>query len=67
MICRSAIYLCHTETNMSYAVCVVISYMHDPRTGHLEAAHQIFTLSKREPSNRFMVQCQWALECIGLL
>jgi hypothetical protein len=35
------IYLCHTRPDISYAVSVVSRYMHDPRSGHLEAAHRI--------------------------
>ena len=31
------IYLCHTRPDISYAVSVVSRYMHDPRSGHLDA------------------------------
>jgi hypothetical protein len=33
------IYLCHTRPNISYAVSVVSRYMHDPRSGHLDAVN----------------------------
>jgi hypothetical protein len=33
------IYLCHTRPHISYVVSVVSRYMHDPRSGHLEAAY----------------------------
>lgn len=33
------IYLCHTRPDISYAVSVV--YMHNPRSGHLDAIYRI--------------------------
>uniref|UniRef100_A0ACD6APZ5 Uncharacterized protein n=2 Tax=Avena sativa TaxID=4498 RepID=A0ACD6APZ5_AVESA len=35
------IYLCHTRPDISYAVSIVSRYMHDPRSGHLDAVNQI--------------------------
>jgi hypothetical protein len=43
------IYLCHTRPDISYAVSVVSRYMHDPRSGHLEAAHRILRYLKGSP------------------
>ena len=35
------IYICHTRPDIAYAVSVISRYMHDPRSGHLEAAYKI--------------------------
>lgn len=40
------IYLCHTRPDISYVVSVVNRYMHDPRSGLLEAAHRILRYLK---------------------
>jgi hypothetical protein len=43
------IYLCHTRPDISYAVSVVSRYMHDPRTGHMEAVYRILRYLKGTP------------------
>ena len=43
------IYLCHTRSDIAYAVSVVSRYMHDPRTGHLEVVYQILRYLKGTP------------------
>jgi len=43
------IYLCHTRPDICYAVSVVSRYMHDPRTGHMEAVYQILRYLKGTP------------------
>ncbi|WVZ66155.1 hypothetical protein U9M48_015421 [Paspalum notatum var. saurae] len=43
------IYLCHTRPDIAYAVSVVRRYMHDPRSGHLEAVYQILRYLKSSP------------------
>ncbi|XP_071683308.1 uncharacterized protein [Lolium perenne] len=43
------IYLCHTRPDISYAVSVVSRYMHDPRSGHLDAVNQILRYLKGSP------------------
>jgi hypothetical protein len=43
------IYLCHARPDISYAVSVVSWYMHDPRTGHMEAVYQILRYLKGTP------------------
>nr|ABG22578.1 retrotransposon protein, putative, unclassified [Oryza sativa Japonica Group] len=43
------IYLCHTRPDISYAVSVVSSYMHDPRTSHLDVVHMILRYLKGTP------------------
>ena len=35
------IYLSHTRPDIAYAVSIVSRYMHDPRSGHLNAANRI--------------------------
>nr|ABA94354.1 retrotransposon protein, putative, unclassified [Oryza sativa Japonica Group] len=34
------IYLCHTRPDITYAVSMVSRYMHDPRSGHMEAMYR---------------------------
>ena len=46
---RRLIYLCHTRPDISYAVSVVSRYMHDPRTGHMEAVYRILRYLKGTP------------------
>ena len=43
------IYLCHTRPDISYAVSVVSRYMHDPRTGHMDAVYRILRYLKSSP------------------
>jgi Reverse transcriptase (RNA-dependent DNA polymerase) len=43
------IYLAHTRPNISYAVSVVSSYMHDPRVSHQEVVYQILRYFKGCP------------------
>jgi hypothetical protein len=40
------LYLCHTRPDIAYAVSVVSRYMHEPRTGHLDAVHRILRYLK---------------------
>jgi hypothetical protein len=60
------IYLCHTRPYIIYAVSVV-----SPTCTTQESAFRgsppNFTLSKREPWKRFIVEGQWSLECRWLL
>lgn len=48
------IYLCHTRPNISYAVSVVSRYMHDPRSGHLDAVYRILRYLKSSPGKGLM-------------
>ena len=43
------IYLCHTRPDITYAVSVVSRYMHDPRSGHMDAAYRILRYLKSNP------------------
>lgn len=43
------IYLCHTRPDITYAVSVVSRYMHDPRSGHLDAVYRILRYLKGSP------------------
>ena len=43
------LYLCHTRPDIAYAVSVVSRYMHEPRSGHLEAVHRILRYLKGTP------------------
>ena len=43
------IYLCHTRPNITYAVSVLSRYMHDPRSGHMDAVYRILRYLKRNP------------------
>src|SRR6266508_282176 len=40
------IYLCHTRPDIAYVVSVISRYMHNPRSGHLEAAYMILRYLK---------------------
>jgi hypothetical protein len=40
------LYLCHTRPGIAYAVSIVSRYMHEPRTGHLDAVHKILRVPK---------------------
>jgi len=48
------IYLCHTRPDISYAVSVVSRYMHDPRSGHLDAVYRILRYLKSSPGKGLM-------------
>jgi hypothetical protein len=48
------IYLCHTRPDISYAVSVVSRYMHDPRSGHLDAVNRILRYLKSSPGKGLM-------------
>ena len=43
------LYLCHTRPDIAYAVSIVSRYMHEPRSGHVEAAHRILKYLKGTP------------------
>ncbi|XP_044455587.1 uncharacterized mitochondrial protein AtMg00810-like [Triticum aestivum] len=43
------LYLCHTRPDITYAVSVVSRYMHDPRSGHLDAVYRIMRYLKGSP------------------
>lgn len=43
------LYLCHTRPDIVYAVSVVSRYMHDPRSGHLDAVYHILRYLKGSP------------------
>jgi hypothetical protein len=43
------IYLCHTRPDITYAVSVVSRYMHDPRSGHMDAVYRILRYLKSSP------------------
>jgi hypothetical protein len=51
-----------TQPDISYAVSVVSRYMHDPRTGHLEAAYRILRYLKSSPGRGL-----WILKDIVML
>ena len=46
---RRLLYLCHTRPDIAFVVCVVSRYMHEPRSGHLEAVHRILRYLKTCP------------------
>jgi hypothetical protein len=43
------IYLCHTRSDITYAVSVVSRYMHDPRSRHLDVVYRILRYLKSSP------------------
>ena len=43
------IYLCHTRPDITYAVSIVSRYMHDPRSGHMDAVYRILRYLKGSP------------------
>ena len=63
------LYLCHTRPDIAFAVSVVSRYMHEPRSGHLEAAHRILILEilERFSWERTVVQELWTPCCRWLL
>jgi hypothetical protein len=59
------IYLCHTRPDISYAVSVVSRYMHDPRSGHLEAVKRILRYLKGSPGKGLMFKSHGHLNVDG--
>ncbi|WVZ54600.1 hypothetical protein U9M48_005372, partial [Paspalum notatum var. saurae] len=59
------IYLCHTRPDISYAVSVVSRYMHDPRSGHLDAAYRILRYLKNGPRKGHMFKSHGHLNVEG--
>lgn len=59
------IYLCHTRLEISYAVSVVSRYMHDPRSGHLDAVYRILRYLKRSPGKGLMFKSHGHLNVQG--
>jgi hypothetical protein len=43
------IYLCHTRSDITYAVSVVSRYMHDPRSRHIDVVYRILRYLKSSP------------------
>ena len=43
------LYLCHTRPDIAFAVSIVSRYMHEPRTGHLDAVYRILRYLKGTP------------------
>ncbi|WVZ85689.1 hypothetical protein U9M48_032584 [Paspalum notatum var. saurae] len=59
------IYLCHTRPDISYAVSVVSRYMHDLRSGHLNAAYRILRYLKNGPGKGLMFKSHGHLNVEG--
>jgi len=59
------IYLCHTRPDISYAVSVVSRYMHDPRSGHLDAVYRILRYLKNSPGKGLLVKSHGHLNVEG--
>ena len=59
------IYLCHTRPDISYAVSVVSRYMHDPRSGHLDAVYRILIYLKSSPWKGLMFKSHGHLNVEG--
>ena len=59
------IYLCHTRPDISYAVSVVSRYMHDPRSGHLDAVYWILRYLKSSPGKGLMFKSHGHLNVEG--
>jgi hypothetical protein len=60
------IYLCHTRPDVTYAVNIVSRYMHDPRSGHLDAIYRILRYLKI-CLGKGLVQKEWSFRCGRLL
>jgi len=58
------IYLCHTRPDITFAVSVVSRYMHDPRSGHLDAVYRILRYLKNSPGKGlwFKRNCHFGVE-----
>ena len=59
------IYLCHTRPDISYAVSVVSRYMHDPRSGHLDAVYRILRYLKNSPGKGLLFKSHGHLNVEG--
>ena len=59
------IYLCHTRPDISYAVSVMSRYMHDPRSGHLDAVYWILRYLKSSPGKGLMFKSHGHLNVEG--
>ncbi|WVZ82885.1 hypothetical protein U9M48_030093 [Paspalum notatum var. saurae] len=62
---RRLIYLCHTRPDISYAVSVVSRYMHDPWSGHLDAAYRILRYLKNGPGKGLVFKSHGHLNVEG--
>jgi hypothetical protein len=59
------IYLCHTSPDITYAISVVSRYMHDPRSGHLDAVYRILRYLKSCPGNGMFFKSHGHLKVEG--
>jgi len=59
------IYLCHTRPDITYAVSIVSRYMHDPRSGHLDAVYRILRYLKSSPGKGLWFKRNGHLEVEG--
>ena len=48
------LYLYHAAPDIAFAVSVVITYMHEPRSEHLEVVHRILRYMKGTPGKRLL-------------
>nr|CAD41085.2 OSJNBb0011N17.2 [Oryza sativa Japonica Group] len=59
------IYLCHTRPDITYAVSMVSRYMHDPRSGHMDAVYRILRYLKGSPGKGLWFKKNGHLEVEG--
>ena len=59
------LYLCHTRPDIAYAVGVVSRYMHEPRSGHMDAVHRILRYLKGTPGKGLWFQANGHLAVDG--
>uniref|UniRef100_A0ACD5U385 Uncharacterized protein n=1 Tax=Avena sativa TaxID=4498 RepID=A0ACD5U385_AVESA len=59
------IYLSHTRPDIAYAVSIVSRYMHDPRSGHLNAVNRILRYLKGCPGKGILFSNQGHLRVEG--
>ena len=59
------IYLSHTRPDIAYAVSVVSRYMHDPRSGHMNAANRILRYLKGCPGKGILFSANGHLKIEG--
>jgi hypothetical protein len=59
------LYLCHTRPDIAYSMSVVSRYMHDPRSGHMEAVHRILRYLKGTPGKGLMFKSNRHLDVDG--